>query len=556
MIISKNMQLFQIIIEPIPIISPYNNISIFCDLIHLIFILINIVKIPLEISFDISIQRYNNIDFASQIVFLSNFLLTLNTAYYYNGVLEKTRSKIIKHYFQKKFILDLIAYYMLWFVPFQLQIFKITFIIIKFLNYYSIIEKITDAFQLSSKYSFIISIFTLLIEVVFLCHVFACMWHGQAQIQIQNGSLDTWLHKQQITESSVYTRYVYSIYFSAITIGTVGYGDITPNNDLERLFISCVAIISSGIFAYILSNIQNVFREYREKQEDYRLQLIDMNTYMMNREVNPQLQQMARKYLEYVNAQGYNHKYIPSDSLNNLSQILKKEITQEIFLRSIQKIPFFQKNFSEKLQKAISDKMQEISYGPDEVIQKNEAQIPRLYIILKGQVELYVDNYKALIILLIKVNRLRFQRKIRYLIYMILFLKIIIHILVLEVQVLVLYIISNQMTFQKHYNNFRKIRRYIIIQKIDQFYIKIKLNQRNIAYHVKVIIIKQKIVHYFFINQIYKKQQKLIQIKKKNFDKYFKEIKIGKNLSLLQKCNNQISIINNKSNILMIYINL
>ncbi len=63
------------------------------------------------------------------------------------------------------------------------------------------------------------------------------------------------MDKIGIQDSSNYTKYIYSIYFAAITIGTVGYGDITPNNNLEQLFIACMAILSSGIFAYILSNI-------------------------------------------------------------------------------------------------------------------------------------------------------------------------------------------------------------------------------------------------------------------------------------------------------------
>lgn len=30
--------------------------------------------------------------------------------------------------------------------------------------------------------------------------------------------------------------YLYSFYFSTVTMFTVGYGDISPSNDLERMF--------------------------------------------------------------------------------------------------------------------------------------------------------------------------------------------------------------------------------------------------------------------------------------------------------------------------------
>ncbi|EGR32930.1 hypothetical protein IMG5_066590 [Ichthyophthirius multifiliis] len=203
------------------------------------------------------------------------------------------------------------------------------------------------------------------------------------------------MHKVQIQNSDNYTKYVNSVYFAAITIGTIGYGDITPNNNLEQLFVTFIAILSSGIFAYILSNIQNVFREYNEKQEYYRLQLIDLNNYMTSREVNPQLQQMARKYLKYVNEQGYRSNKIPSDSLNGLSQILKKEIQHEIALKSIHKIKFLSNNFSKKFLDSLSDAIKEINFGPDEIIMKNDQHnIPCLYLILKGTVDIYMDNGK------------------------------------------------------------------------------------------------------------------------------------------------------------------
>ncbi len=34
---------------------------------------------------------------------------------------------------------------------------------------------------------------------------------------------------------------------------TIGYGDITPTNNSEKLFVTMFAIFSSGIFAYIIN---------------------------------------------------------------------------------------------------------------------------------------------------------------------------------------------------------------------------------------------------------------------------------------------------------------
>ena len=56
--------------------------------------------------------------------------------------------------------------------------------------------------------------------------------------------------------------YTVSLYWSVATITTVGYGDISGTNNLERLFCSMVMIF--GVFAFSLANgsvtsiIQNI----------------------------------------------------------------------------------------------------------------------------------------------------------------------------------------------------------------------------------------------------------------------------------------------------------
>lgn len=52
--------------------------------------------------------------------------------------------------------------------------------------------------------------------------------------------------------------YVVSMYYSIITITTVGYGDITPANTNERIFITFMALIVCGNFGYALNQIGNI----------------------------------------------------------------------------------------------------------------------------------------------------------------------------------------------------------------------------------------------------------------------------------------------------------
>ena len=60
-------------------------------------------------------------------------------------------------------------------------------------------------------------------------------------------------------------RYLDALYFSAATMTTVGYGDITPKTDVGKLFTIIYVFTGVGIALYGLSLIATHFVETREE---------------------------------------------------------------------------------------------------------------------------------------------------------------------------------------------------------------------------------------------------------------------------------------------------
>jgi hypothetical protein len=62
-----------------------------------------------------------------------------------------------------------------------------------------------------------------------------------------------------IAKSEWYTRYINAIYFSFITMVTVGFGDIKPISNIEKIYVTGMSLISSLVFAYTVNTIGSVF---------------------------------------------------------------------------------------------------------------------------------------------------------------------------------------------------------------------------------------------------------------------------------------------------------
>ena len=56
-------------------------------------------------------------------------------------------------------------------------------------------------------------------------------------------------------------KYLASIYFAVVAFSTVGFGDITPTNDAERLCALFMALVGAIVFAYCVGSISSLAAE-------------------------------------------------------------------------------------------------------------------------------------------------------------------------------------------------------------------------------------------------------------------------------------------------------
>lgn len=70
---------------------------------------------------------------------------------------------------------------------------------------------------------------------------------------------------------SLLTEYLSALYWSAMTISTVGYGDIVPTNNGERAFVICGLFVGASFFSYVVGSVCSVLAKLSEKEEEFQV---------------------------------------------------------------------------------------------------------------------------------------------------------------------------------------------------------------------------------------------------------------------------------------------
>lgn len=88
---------------------------------------------------------------------------------------------------------------------------------------------------------------------------------------------------------------------------------------------------------------------------------------MKRKNVKFELQGKVRKYLDYMFHKDFDsHKEF--DTLNTLTNTLKRKLILDSYVKILARIPFFNKNFSEEVIEELALCLKELKFSPEELI--------------------------------------------------------------------------------------------------------------------------------------------------------------------------------------------
>ncbi|EWS72750.1 cyclic nucleotide-binding domain protein (macronuclear) [Tetrahymena thermophila SB210] len=387
----------QLIFSNIPLFHYLSYSYIVWETIIFIASTILFIYIPFEYSFLSARSDVFQIYFSKicPVVYSIDVFIRANTKSTETGNLVENHIQIFKQYFKTEMIPDILSILSL---NYQINNIQATyfFFFYRVSKSFRILDIFKEQFLLRMKISGIISLTFLAAQAIYFAHLICCVWNavGTYESQYNYG----WLIKYNVQNVQLQIRYLYSFYYSVITMTTIGYGDITPQSDLEMLTVIFVALISCGVFGYSINSIENIFKigsilyDFKQKKNIYLQGLAMINKYFRQYDVDLELQARARKYLDYIYTDKKEDLLCSIDQLSNLTEYLQDEIKVNVYTKRLKKIQIFKDLFSDETLSRIALKMKEKILSHDQDIISISHDEPFLYIIHSGEVTKYTFN--------------------------------------------------------------------------------------------------------------------------------------------------------------------
>ncbi|CAL8147880.1 unnamed protein product [Orchesella dallaii] len=348
------------------------------------------------------------VDFIVDVMFIVDILINFRTTYVNaNDEVVSNPGRIAVHYFRGWFIIDLVAA-----IPFDLLLYLFgtntdeTTTLIGLLKTARLLRLVRVARKID-RYSEYGAAVLLLLMATFtlIAHWLACIWYaiGNAERQYSTGGIRVgWLDQlandtEQYYEYStnktsgptLKSRYVTALYFTFSSLTSVGFGNVAPNTDAEKIFTICVMLVGSLMYASIFGNVSAIIQRLYSGTARYHTQMLRVKEFIRFHQIPNPLRQRLEEYFQH--AWTYTNGIDMNSVLKGFPECLQADICLHLNRNLLNACTAFN-GASQGCLRALSMKFKTTHAPPGDTLVHRGDVLTALYFISRGSIEILKED--------------------------------------------------------------------------------------------------------------------------------------------------------------------
>ncbi|XP_015983931.2 potassium voltage-gated channel subfamily H member 6 isoform X2 [Rousettus aegyptiacus] len=343
------------------------------------------------------------VDLIVDIMFVVDIVINFRTTYVNtNDEVVSHPRRIAVHYFKGWFLIDMVAA-----IPFDLLIFRTgsdeTTTLIGLLKTARLLRLVRVARKLDrySEYGAAV-LFLLMCTFALIAHWLACIWYAignveRPYLEPKIGWLDSlgaqlgkrYNGSDPASGPSVQDKYVTALYFTFSSLTSVGFGNVSPNTNSEKVFSICVMLIGSLMYASIFGNVSAIIQRLYSGTARYHTQMLRVKEFIRFHQIPNPLRQRLEEYFQH--AWSYTNGIDMNAVLKGFPECLQADICMHLHRALLQHCPAF-RGASKGCLRALAVKFKTTHAPPGDTLVHLGDVLSTLYFISRGSIEILRDD--------------------------------------------------------------------------------------------------------------------------------------------------------------------
>ncbi|XP_061568607.1 potassium voltage-gated channel subfamily H member 6a isoform X2 [Cololabis saira] len=353
----------------------------------------------------------NVVELVVDVMFIVDILINFRTTYVnHNDEVVSHPGRIAQHYFKGWFLIDIVAAIPLDFIfrsgsheaeP-QTQT-----TLIGLLKTARLLRLVRVARKLDrySEYGAAV-LFLLMCTFALIAHWLACIWYAIGNMErtstarvgvLKIGWLDNLAEQigkkyhdnDTASGPTINDKYVTALYFTFSSLTSVGFGNVSPNTNPEKIFSICVMLIGSLMYASIFGNVSAIIQRLYSGTARYHTQMLRIKEFIRFHQIPGGLRQRLEEYFQH--AWSYTNGIDMNAVLKGFPECLQADICLHLNRTLLDNCNAFQ-GANKGCLRALAMRFRTTHAPPGDTLVHSGDILTALYFISRGSIEILRDD--------------------------------------------------------------------------------------------------------------------------------------------------------------------